>query len=66
MKLKRGYLLVGLSAIFLIFISGCVQQESLQIGQDDKQEQAINEATSKINIRKILPNISACLTIHNI
>ncbi len=45
LNLKRGYFLVGFLVILIVLMSGCVQQESLQIdpdtlpiGQDDTQE----------------------------
>src|SRR3989338_1756892 len=43
MKKEPMYLIFGLLLIIIIFMSGCVQQESLQIDQDDKQKQVNNE-----------------------
>lgn len=41
-------MVLGLSVILVIFISGCVQQESLQIDREDKQDHVNNEAPSKL------------------
>lgn len=42
MNLKGDYLVLRLSVILVLFISGCVQQESLQIDPEDKQDQLNN------------------------